>query len=1060
MRKLGIPTVKDRVVQMAVILVLMPIFEADCHPRSFGYRPGRGALLGRAVAKCANSSFNLICAAGERAGQTVAVLGTDGYSLIVTRRFVSPLRRSSFVIHDRLTAPAASSFSQMSSPLPFDAIGRLPAPGDNVAIATRRLEAGTAIALRGDVCVLAHTVLEGHRFAVQPIAEGEPLLSWGFPFGRALTGIAAGDYVCNHSMLEALAVRQLEGARLPAEPNFADVLAPFELDEATFRAGPAVERVAAPGTFAGYRRPGGRGVGTRNFIVIVGTTSRTASFARQLAARLQPLAREHAVDGIVAIAHTEGGGTGEPHNADEVLRSLAGFLVHPNCGAVLAVDYGVEPITNARLRAFMEQHGYPLAAVPHALLTLRGGFSAGLAEGERIVRGWLPEVAAQVRTEEPISELRIALQCGGSDAFSGVSGNPLAGAIVHEVIRHGGCGVLTETDEAVGAEAYLLRSVRDVATARRFLGAIERFRRYLAWHGVTFESNPSGGNKLRGLYNIALKSVGAVHKKDPRTRLENVIEYAEPLRLLAEPGFTFMNGPGNDLEGIAGQVAAGCNLILFVTGNGSVTNFPFVPTLKITTTTRRHQLLIHEMDINAGRYLDGEPMEALAQEGFALTVATASGRRTKGEAAGHSQVSLWRNWPQADGAHLEALQTRSAPDGVPLRGAAGANVARASRPWGRQASRLSNLEATAPWLPDSAGGTPAGPTGGTPVPHSGAASQPLRVFRTATGFATERVGLVLPTSLCSSQISRLAADRLNAAQLGRAQGISRFVALAHTEACGSSGETLFRMLGRSYRGYLTHPNVAAALLLEHGCEKITNDVMRHELEEAGVPAARFGWASVQLDGGIAQALDKIEAWFRDRLAALPPEAPVTADLGALNLGLLTAAPVRETTARTLAQLALAILERGGSVLLPESDPLLAHPEFRRLLLGSTPPHATLAGGQPLTEPGLHLIASETEHWVENLTALGACGAHLALTVISDHARQGHPLLPVLQIAEAPIASLAPDDLDLTLTGDPVADQAAVVTLLIATAERRHLPIANATGCVDFQFTRGWLGVTS
>src|SRR6185437_13192487 len=189
-------------------------------------------------------------------------------------------------------------------------------------------------------------------------------------------------------------------------------------------------------------------------------------------------------------------------------------------------------------------------------------------------------------------------------------------------------------------------------TARAFLGAIDRFKTYLSWHGVSAESNPSGGNKFRGLYNIALKSVGAVHKKDPRTRLDTIIEYAEPLRDIPEPGFVFMNGPGNDLEGIAGQVAAGCNLIIFVTGNGSVTNFPFVPTLKITTTTRRHELLIHEMDINAGRYLDGEPMEILAAESFALTLATASGRKTKGEHAGHSQVSLWRNWAQVDTSQL------------------------------------------------------------------------------------------------------------------------------------------------------------------------------------------------------------------------------------------------------------------------------------------------------------------------------------------------------------------------------------------------------------------------
>ncbi len=905
------------------------------------------------------------------------------------------------------------------APVSLDAIARLPAPGDNVAIATRRIEAGTAITLDGATCVFAHTVLEGHRFAVRKIAAGEALLSWGLPFGLALADIAAGEYVCNESMLGALAVRQLDGALLPAAPNFSDVLAPFDLDEKSFRAGAAVDRVETPARFFGFRRPGRRGVGTRNFIVILGTTSRTASFARQLTARLQPLARVHpSLDGIVAIAHTEGGGSGEPHNAAEVLRALAGFMVHPNVGAVLALDYGVEPITNARLRDFMLEHGYPLADVPHAFLTLRGGLAAGLAEGERIVCGWLPEISAQRRTDEPVSELRIALQCGGSDAFSGVSGNPLAGNIVHEVIRHGGTGVLTETDEVVGAEAYILRNVRDLATARAFLDAIERFKAYLSWHGVTFESNPSGGNKFRGLYNIALKSVGAVHKKDPRTRLDTIIEYAQPLREIAEPGFTFMNGPGNDLEGIAGQVASGCNLILFVTGNGSVTNFPFVPTLKITTTTRRHELLIHEMDINAGRYLDGEPMETLAAESFALTLATASGRRTKGEHAGHSQVSLWRNWQQTDTSRLAELRTRAVPDGIPL--------------FRAEASRPADQKGT-----------------------------PLKMFRAGAGFATERIGLVLPTSLCSAQISRLAADRLNEKQIGREQGISRFVALAHTEACGSSGDALFRMLGRAYRGYITHPNVAAALLLEHGCEKITNDVMHHEIKSAGLSAERFGWASVQLDGGIAKALDKIEAWFAAKLASLAPVTEDAADLGTLTIGLMTAAPVADATAAALSAVTQSIVALGGSVLIPESDPLLAHANFRRSVLGPIVPRATLAYGQALVHPGLHIVASETDHWVENLTGLGACGVHLALTVVSGHARQGHPMFPVIQVAESSErAAIAAQDVDFFLSGDAASDQTALEKIVIETACRKRAAVASAHGFVDFQFTRGLLGVTS
>src|SRR5262249_54383416 len=157
-----------------------------------------------------------------------------------------------------------------------------------------------------------------------------------------------------------------------------------------------------------------------------------------------------------------------------------------------------------------------------------------------------------------------------------------------------------------------------------------------------------------------------------------------------------------------------------------------------------------------------------------------------------------------------------------------------------------------------------------------------------------------------------ATERLNEKQLGRTQGISRFVTLSHTEGCGASGESLFRLLSRCYRGYLLHPNVAVALLLEHGCEKITNDVMRSELERAGVTAARFGWASVQLDGGISKALDSIEKWFAEKLTQLTPPTSVLANLGALTAGLMTTTSVSDATGAALASVIRTIVERGGS----------------------------------------------------------------------------------------------------------------------------------------------------
>jgi len=908
----------------------------------------------------------------------------------------------------------------MPPPLSFHTVARLPAPGDNVAIAIRTLDAGTVIDLAGGPCALPHSILEGHRFAVDAIAPGAPLLSWGLPFARALAPIAPGDYVGNASMLEALAVRRLPFP-LPARANFADALEPFVLDEAAFRPAPPVALAAERRTFQGFRRPGTRGVGTRNTLVILGTTSRTASFARQLAARLQPLARLFpALDGIVAVAHTEGGGPGEPNNAAEVLRALAGFMVHPNVGAVLAVDYGIEPITNARLRDFMVAHGYPLADVPHAFLSIRTGLAAALGEGEALVRGWLPVVGAQARTPEPLSALRVALQCGGSDAFSGVSGNPLAGAIVHEVVRHGGIGVLCETDEIAGGESYVMKNVRDLPTARALLGCIDRFRTRLSWHGITPESNPSAGNRFRGLYNIALKSLGAVHKKDPRTRVDHVIDYAIPLDA---PGFYFMDSPGNDLESIAGQVGSGCNLFLFVTGNGSITNFPFVPTLKVTTTTRRHRLLVHEMDINAGRYLDGEPMETLAAESFELLIATASGKKSRGEHAGHAQASLWRDWRQTDATQVAAIRARAEPDGQPLATAA--------------------------------------PGPGASVPGGSAHADALRLYRAGPRYATERVGLVLPTSMCSAQIARLAAERMTASGLARTLGLDRFATLTHSEGCGFGGDAMYRLLQRTYGGYATHPNVVSALLLEHGCEKIPNDVMRRQFETAGLPLDRFGWASVQLDGGIDRALGKIEAWFAGTGTASADAPRVAAGLGGLTLGLLSAAPPPPEMAAAFARVAVAVLAAGGSVLLPEGDPLLAAPAFRGPLLGATPPRATLAYGQPFTAPGLHLVATESDHWVENLAGLGGCGAHLFLGLVGDSPQQGHPLLPVVQIAAPgalPPAALA--DVDAVLTGEIVADTATLHRLLAATARGEFLPAATAGGFVDFQLSRGLLGVST
>jgi altronate dehydratase len=890
----------------------------------------------------------------------------------------------------------------------FDEIGRLPEVGDNVAIATQALEPGTIVRHNGARLELDNHVMEGHRFAIAPIAEGDYLLSWQLPFGRALRRIEAGGYVCNREILDALRVRRLE-VSLPTEPNFEDWHSEYTVDPASFHPGHQVSQAAAVGTFWGFARPANRGVGTRNYIVVLGTSSRTSGFAQLLAQRTHHLvARCNQIDGIVPIAHTEGGEEARPNNLQLVLRTMAGLMVHPNVGAVLAVDSGSEAINNRLLKDFMERENYPLAQVRHRFMSLDRPFDEALAAGEECLGSWIEPVEAMHRSEQSLSKVALALQCGGSDAFSGISGNPLAAWIAREVIRWGGRANLAETDELIGAEPYVLQNVRDLETAERFLTMIRRFKTWSAWHGNSADSNPSGGNKLRGIYNIVLKSIGAARKRHPSVRLDYAIDYAEPMQ---RPGYYFMDSPGNDLESIAGQVAAGCNLIFFVTGNGSITNFPIVPTIKIVTTTRRHSMLSKEMDVNAGAFLDGTPMDELGRQTLDLSVAVASGQPTFGETAGHAQVQLWRNWQQNDGTHLNELQNAELPTGQPI-------PIRADKP------------------------APA-----------------VKTQELGAEVSLDRIGLILPTSLCSSQIARMTAETLNAKGIGREQGILRFVALVHTEGCGVSAGYAEDLQLRTLVGYLTHPLVRRAFLIEHGCEKTHNDYLRIELEKRGRDPRDFGWASIQLDGGIEAVTRKVEDWFTTELIA-DPNKEVGEAGQSVCVGLLGSGEISPESATALRHVATRIVSEGGTVIVPQNAPFAYAEPFSALYLERQPAPSLAYGAQP-QQPGFHLMESPTGHWVETLTGLGAAGAGVMMAYMADRSEQGHPLVPVLRVSsEIEATSRFEADLDLVLRGDTDSWGDSLLGLLADTVSLRYQPRALAQGNTDFQLTRGLLGTSA
>lgn len=962
----------------------------------------------------------------------------------------------------------------------FATVAVCPTPTDNCAISKALIQSGTRLVEEKDGVrtefLIKSTILEGHRFCYRPIRKGEFLQSWQMPFGVAMKDIECGEYVCNQSIIDTLSQRP-NMSWLPQSPNFEDYISELSLDD--FKAMeelPEHEEDFAS-TFNGFSRMG-RGVGTRNFITVIGLTSRISGFVRLLEKEIQkrhllpmtPVTPDSSIlvcrefpmiDGMVSIFHTEGGTQTEIHNADLILRTMAGFVVHPNNAAVLVIDS--PPPLNAhesvvgldRLERYMRDGGFPLDLVHRKFYNVTGDFNADVDH----CIDWLAESRAGAnvvcREPVPISALSIALQCGGSDAFSGISGNPLSGLVSREIIMRGGSAVLAETDELMGAEQWIVKACKNMEVAKEFETMINRFKAYCYKHGHSPEGNPSGGNKLRGLYNISLKSLGAAMKKPADVRLEGTLEYGE--RSHFKKGYYFMDSPGNDLESIAGQVATGCQIIFFITGNGSITNFPFVPTIKIVTTSRRFELLQKDMDFNAGRYLDGISMNQLTQELLKETLAVANGKRSVGEKANHSQVSIWRNWPQAYEENQKDLgkveqatqQESDRPTGVSLNPFASV----AERDFDDSTFQYSTI-----------------------------------VDRHSAAQATRKIGLLLPTSICSSTTAELIAKNLNE-QLGRTNnandnvaGISSFVHLPHTEGCGNSAGTSEKIYARTMLNYLRSPMVGCAVLLEHGCEKTHNDFMRLEMARLGMHPDDYGFASVQLDGGIEAVTARVKSLFLDSPATsgyssnnAKFEKQRVTGLVNLRIGLMAQCAeggnFSEPSVRALSTLALLIASHGGLAVLPRNSPLLSSSLFVGSVIdqitdiGSLRP--TLSYGERPTEiKGLHIMETFTDNWTETLTGLCATGVELVIIFsecdASNKYVSGHPFVPTIRIATTSHVERSSSSplFDLVLSPSDPSQWCSDILEFLRRYLNCEIKELKLNTLIDFQITRGTEGIST
>jgi len=489
---------------------------------------------------------------------------------------------------------------------------------DSVVIARTALLPGAEVA---PGVAAAERIPAGHKVAVKPIAMGEPVKRYGQIIGFATVPIGPGQHVHVQNIgMGEFSKDYAYGVDVKPTPNF-----------------------DLPATFQGIRRPDGR-VATRNYIGILTSVNCSAHVAGLVADVFKknpftghdPLAAFPNVDGVVALTHKTGCGMTQLEPLTVLRRTLGGYARHVNFSHVIILGLGCEM---NQIGGFLEEQR--LAGRLRSLdIQDVGGSRKTVEKAVAFVREVLAESNNIKREPCPASELMVALQCGGSDGYSGVSANPALGAASDLLVLHGGSVILSETPETYGAEHLLTRRAVSPEVGEKLVALMRWWEDYTRRNGAEMDSNPSPGNKAGGLTTILEKSLGAMAKAGS-TNLVDVVGYAEPV---TKKGFTFMDTPGFDPVAATGQVAGGANLVCFTTGRGSVFGCKPSPSIKLATNTPMFRRMEDDMDVNCGTILDGdETVQQCGQRIFELILRVASGEQTKSEAFdfGAAEFAPW-----------------------------------------------------------------------------------------------------------------------------------------------------------------------------------------------------------------------------------------------------------------------------------------------------------------------------------------------------------------------------------------------------------------------------------
>ena len=485
---------------------------------------------------------------------------------------------------------------------------------DNVVIAVDEIKQGDAPA---NAPMAAQRVPRGHKMATVKIETGEPIRKFGQIIGFASEPIAPGHWVHTQNCVMQDFARDYhfsEGAR-----------------------NEEILPVAQQATFEGFRRASGK-TGTRNYLGVLTSVNCSATVARLIAREVEKsgLLEDYPnVDGVIPLVHGTGCGmAGKGEGFEALKRTQWGYAGNPNMGGVIMVGLGCEVFQISRMK---EEYGVVESELFHSMtIQATGGTRKTVAQGVGRIKEMLPLLNQAQRETRPANELMLALQCGGSDGYSGITANPALGAAVDILVRHGGAAILSETPEIYGAEHLLTRRAASREIGEKLVDMIHWWEDYTSRNGGEMNNNPSPGNKAGGLTTILEKSLGAAAKGGTST-LTGVYKYAEPV---TAKGFVFMDTPGYDPVSATGQVAGGANVLAFTTGRGSAYGCKPTPSIKLATNSVMYQSMMEDMDINCGDVLDGVSIEDKGREIFAKVLKVASGERSKSEELGYGDAEF------------------------------------------------------------------------------------------------------------------------------------------------------------------------------------------------------------------------------------------------------------------------------------------------------------------------------------------------------------------------------------------------------------------------------------